>query len=56
MTDEFYCVDVTYNTGEVRLYGPFPKGTCDAINFIARIKDAENSCVVSARIRQLNKP
>jgi hypothetical protein len=55
-----YIVDVTYNSGEVALYGPFPqiaiKDTDElAIDFVERIKKAGGSCVVEARIRVLNK-
>ena len=55
-----YVVDVTYNSGEVALYGPFPqiaiKDTDEtAIAFVDRIKAASGSCVVEARIRVLNK-
>lgn len=55
-----YIVDVTYNSGEVALYGPFPQiaikdGEETAIAFIDRIKKAGGSCVVEASIRVLNK-
>lgn len=53
-----YIVDVTYNSGEVALYGPFDASpqskTEKAIDFINRIKNATASCVVEAKIRVLN--
>lgn len=54
-----YIVDVTYNSGEVALYGPFDASpmskTEKAIDFVERLKKAGGSCVVEAKIRVLNK-
>ena len=55
-----YIVDVVYNNGEVALFGPFDANLTAkqgerAIDFVERIKNAPNSCVVEAKIRVLNK-
>lgn len=59
--NNMYICDVTYSDGSVALYGPFANNlTCKvgerAIDFVERIKNVPNSCVVEARIRILNKP
>lgn len=54
-----YIVDVTYNSGEVALFGPFERNAESgkrAIDFINRIREAPNSCVTEAKIRVLNNP
>lgn len=60
MDMDHYVVDVTYNSGEVALYGPFKVRANHleqkAIDFVAKLKNAPNSCVVEAKIRILNSP
>lgn len=55
-----YIVDVTYNDGSVALFGPFNQVLIEdhdvrAIDFVTKLKNASNSCVVEAKIRVLNK-
>jgi hypothetical protein len=58
-----YIVDVIYSDGSVALFGPFDmyptskpgSAVENAIEFVTRIKNAPNSCVVEGKIRVLNK-
>ena len=50
-----YVVDVTYNSGEVALYGPMTGKEASEFIYNITVK-AKKSCVVACKVRVLNKP